>query len=716
LRNLLLGAVQQLPERTQQVLRTVAEGGVQVGHALLRAVTGLDDAALTAALRPAVAANVLVGDADGYAFRHELFRDAVRGELLAGERIQVHRAFAETLEATPSLGSEAMPAVQRALHWRGACEYERAFVTAWHAAADAAASRAYGVRLGMLEQVLELWGRVPNAAKQIGADRVDVVGLAADAARWAGEPERGLTLVEAALGEGRDGERAASLLLRRAALRQQLLLPGQIDDLRAALRLVRGPTLERAQILGQLCRALLLRDRYGEAKQLAAEMRSLAAQLGDEECQTEALIALAQIATRQGADAVAALQEARAKAQRIGSGRLELMAWVEITHTLEGRGRHEHAIEAGREGLARARQLGLARYVAAPIAQNLAESLTSTGCWDEALEIAEEALSLDPAPFGRTSLLLCRAQITLARGDPETAARTVRELRALPASSAETQRELPLARLEVEWRLAQGDHAGALATAAGAVCAPDVDTDPRYLWPLLTTAMRGCAEAGPATVPGDIDDPAELRKILEQRAANTAADGPVERAHAAMFRAEASRAAGQPDPAAWDATAAAWESLGEPYPLAYALLRAAHAAAATGDRDTTINRLQRAAKLAGQLSAQLLLRQIRHLARRARIDLTADSAAAPTLPFGLTPRELEVLRLVAAGLSNRQIATELFISVKTASVHVSNILGKLGVPTRNEAAATAHRLHIFDAGTPDGPANPGLALRSPTSR
>ena len=89
LRNLLLGAVQQLPERTQQVLRTLAGGGVQVGHALLRAVTGLDDAALTAALRPAVAANVLVGDADGYAFRHELFRDAVRGELLAGERIRV---------------------------------------------------------------------------------------------------------------------------------------------------------------------------------------------------------------------------------------------------------------------------------------------------------------------------------------------------------------------------------------------------------------------------------------------------------------------------------------------------------------------------------------------------------------------------------------------------------------------------------------------------
>ena len=68
------------------------------------------------------------------------------------------------------------------------------------------------------------------------------------------------------------------------------------------------------------------------------------------------------------------------------------------------------------------------------------------------------------------------------------------------------------------------------------------------------------------------------------------------------------------------------------------------------------------------------------------------------MPFGLTAREMEVLRLVTAGRSNQQLAAELFISPKTASVHVSNILGKLGVASRTEAAATAHRLHLFDAG------------------
>ena len=65
-----------------------------------------------------------------------------------------------------------------------------------------------------------------------------------------------------------------------------------------------------------------------------------------------------------------------------------------------------------------------------------------------------------------------------------------------------------------------------------------------------------------------------------------------------------------------------------------------------------------------------------------------------------------MLRLVAAGRSNREIAGELFISAKTASVHVSNILAKLGVTTRSEAAATAHRLRLFDSLAPGSPTGP----------
>ena len=162
--------------------------------------------------------------------------------------------------------------------------------------------------------------------------------------------------------------------------------------------------------------------------------------------------------------------------------------------------------------------------------------------------------------------------------------------------------------------------------------------------------------------------------------------------------------------AAWDDAAQAWEAVGQPYPLAAALLRAAEMALSAGDRDAAGARLRRAHLLAAELGARPLSGDITQLARRGRISLTReveatdDEAAAGRTaltpapgepPLGLTAREYEVLRLVAAGHSNREIASELFISAKTASVHVSNILGKLGVTSRGEAAATAHRLGLF---------------------
>jgi DNA-binding CsgD family transcriptional regulator len=157
--------------------------------------------------------------------------------------------------------------------------------------------------------------------------------------------------------------------------------------------------------------------------------------------------------------------------------------------------------------------------------------------------------------------------------------------------------------------------------------------------------------------------------------------------------------------AAWDEAASAWDGLGEPQPLGETLLHAAEAALACGERDGAAERLQRAAPLAARLGARSLGEQIAILARRARIRLdggdgsgaaVAGDGGGGGLGLGLTERELEVLRLVAAGRSNREIAGELFISPKTASVHVSNILGKLGVASRGEAAARAHSLRLFD--------------------
>ena len=629
-RDLLLGAVTELPAECQRVLRAAAVGGARVGHGLLAAVTREQGDVLDDALRPAVTAAVLVtGEAD-YAFRHELFREAVLGDLLPGERARIHRAFAAALAADPALSLDYLPSVAQALHWRGAGEHQRALQAAWNAAGAACSVFAYSEQLQMLELVLDLWESTPDAAGHAATDRTEVMEVAAEAARLAGEPERGLALLEAGLGEldeGRDPERTASLLRMRFALRQHLLLPDDVDGLRAALQLATAPTRVRAEILGQLSGALRLQDQYAQAEQFGCELQALAARLGDQDIQVEASLRVTLAREAKDHDIIPDLRAIAAEARQAGAGRLEVFARVEITNALEGRGEHEAAIRAGREDLTRARQLGLSRYATAPIAGNLAESLTSAGRWDEALEVVEEGLSLDPAPFSRVFLLECRGQISLARGDLETAAGIVKELRALPATDTEPQWALPLARLDIQVRLAEGDLDRALAVAGRVPGARG--RKPRYLWPALVAAIQACADAEGTGRDGTAGDLHALRDGLALVAASTAQPGPVERALATAFTAEASRVSGRPDLTAWDAVAAAWEVVGQPYPLAYALLNAAAAAAADADKAAAADRLARAAELASGLGARPLLERITQLARRARVDLPPATAGQP---------------------------------------------------------------------------------------
>jgi DNA-binding CsgD family transcriptional regulator len=170
----------------------------------------------------------------------------------------------------------------------------------------------------------------------------------------------------------------------------------------------------------------------------------------------------------------------------------------------------------------------------------------------------------------------------------------------------------------------------------------------------------------------------------------------------ALGLAEVTRQHGRADPAAWATAVVAWERLGQPYRAAYAGFRQAEALLATGDRTTAAVVLGRAAASTGRLGARPLDGEIQALGRRGRLDLAPPTGVAapaadvpgPAAQLGLTPREAEVLALVAAGHSNRQIAQALFISPKTVGVHVSNILAKLGVAGRVEAAAIAHRLGL----------------------
>jgi DNA-binding CsgD family transcriptional regulator len=230
---------------------------------------------------------------------------------------------------------------------------------------------------------------------------------------------------------------------------------------------------------------------------------------------------------------------------------------------------------------------------------------------------------------------------------------------------------------------------------------------------LYTMALRACADlAELARATGDtrrlqavVSDATRLDKLRAAARIDPFATRllPVTcAAHGLTWQAEWSRVQGEPDAPAWEQAAIAWDELARPHRAAYARWRQAEALLTGGaPRSAAGEVLAGAWRTANGLGARLLAAEIDALARRARIDLASPGAedgpeepATATGEFGLTPREREVLGLIADGRTNPQIAEMLFISPKTASVHVSNILAKLGVANRGEAAAVAHRLHL----------------------
>jgi len=687
-RDLVLAGVNRLPEDAQDLLRLASTGGVRFGHTLLAAVSGLSDTALSSSLRPAVDANVLLADEEAYAFRHALIWEAIHDELLPGEHGRAHRRFAEALEADPSLSLAGRPAVEITMHWAKAHDHERALPAAWKAARESASAFAYAEQLQMLERVLELWDRVPDAEARIGTGHVRVLRRAAQAAGACGEAERGLAFVRAALAETdekADPEGVALSLLQRARLASDLGRSGPVEDLRRALTLVPDASVVRAEVLAELGRALVLLGRHGEARPISEETLALADRFEDECTAADALnnIAIAESVGGRFAEAMARLEVARARAERAHDSDTMLRSMVNEADALEARGSAQAALETAQQTVTLAESLGRARTHGIFAANNLSEAQFSLGRWDDAIETFERMTELSPPPGMRGQYLLNRGQIAAARGDSGLAASIVDELRALyTADDPYPQRLLPLARLVIECRLAEGDVPAAIEATRRAITEQDLSRDVRYTWPILAAGMRACATARDTTL-------AEKIRVLADA---SPAHGPVMAGYRATALADASRALGVLDRAAWSAAAASWEALSYPYPLAYALLRSAEAAAAEGDRQEASTLLSRAADLTDRLGAKPLRAEIDLVARRSR--LTVAGKEAGHAAFGLTAREQEVLRLVADGRSNREIAEELFISAKTASVHVSNILAKLRVSSRGEAAATAHRLRL----------------------
>ncbi len=728
LRDLVLANVQRLPDETRELLRIASAGGCRLGHRLLAAVSDAGDDDLSRALRPAVSGNVLLADEGGYTFRHALISEAMHDDLLPGEHSRLHARYAEVISADPDLVPTGRAAIEVAHHWYSAHDVTWALISAWQAAAEAGQALAYAEQLDMLSRVLELWDSVPDAAARIGADHVRVFEEAIAITHFTGDDDRGIGLATAALRElGPDAEpgRRALLLEQRGLLRCIGDPELGVADLRQALELVAGGTheSERGRVLASLAYMLSKARHAEQAGPAAEEALAIARRTGDIGTQASALLTLAMLRPRADEGSYQAalemLAQARAAASQAGDYHMMMNAIINESHLLEGMGEHARAADVARAGLAESQRYGLIRTSEAVLAVNQAEPLAALGRWDESSKVIVAALGSGSVRVSRSSLWQLAGNLALARGDLDRARDNEAVAVELLANVAyRDQHHLPVAGLQIELRAAEGRLGAALTAAQDALDRYDLQATPRYAWPVLVTAAAAAADVLTRPAAARTEDEtvraAALMRALRVESAKLAVTGPVEAALQLTFQAEAARAEGAEvgdSVPLWRTAATAWEALGEPYRQARALFRLAEAALSGGaDRDEALSAVQRAAGLARGLGAAPLLADITVLARRARIPLevavgaggagagagVADGAADGDPRLGLTQREFEVLRLVAAGMSNAAIAAELFISAKTVSVHVSNILGKLGTASRGEAAALAHRLRLFD--------------------
>ncbi|MFI9817056.1 ATP-binding protein [Saccharothrix variisporea] len=638
LAELLLGRVDRLGPDAVAIVRAAAVGGARVSHAVLSEVVD------TSAIRSTVDGGVLVADGDGYAFRHALIRDAVCADLLPGEKADLHARYARALPADA--------AAELTHHRHAAGDLTGAAEAAWRAADTARRALAYAEQLAMLERVLTLW----DHAGHLDVDRNTVLENAGEAAWRAGEDTRGLELTTellAALDVDAERIRYAAVLEQRARMLARLGRPEALEDHRRAVDIVPDGHAIRGYLLNSLAGRLMEVPAPDEARTVAEQALAASHHAGDDPSEAAALITLAVLDAREGdLDAqLPRLAKAAAIAETVAAHQVRLRALRWESSLCEAFGRLDRAEALARRGIQTARELGLARSAGVDHAVALTMALVAAGRWDEAVDCADHALDHAPPPNHHAHLLCLKGYVDLHRGDPDRAAWAVARARDLVGSGF-AQDPLLLTRLDAETHLARGeDPADVLAPA---LSLPHLAHVSRFAWPLLVIARR-VGLSGP-----------ELPVV-----------GPVQRAWSLTHR-------GSPE------AIPAWEALNQPFHLASALLD--HAAQ---DPKAHSDHLRRAVALADALGATPLRSRAADLARRAHVVLNGEGTAKRN-SFGLTAREVEILRLVTDGLANREIAERLFISAKTASVHVSNILGKLGVANRVEAAATAHRLGLFE--------------------
>ena len=718
LRDTFLLRVERLNDEARQAVRAVAVGRALAEPSIERA-SGVTGPALHAALREAVAEYILVTDAEGrFGFRHALLREVITGDLLPGERSSMHLELARALEdAGPQTCAE--DEVERigtiASHYAAAGEQRAALRTTVRAAREAQRVHAYGEAASLYERALELWLRVSDADEVAGLDDVDLLESAASMYALAGEQRRSEMLAHRGL-ERLDPEaepsRYARLLFRRGRSRWRLNQASQgLADAQQALALLPAePSADRAGVLSWIARTQVLRGHFreaiaeGEPALAMAREVNLPIVVGG----TLNTLGMARIALGEVEAGEACLREAIRLAREHEDIDDLATAYSNLADLLGLAGRTGDALAVIEEGLSEV-NTRLGQSFGWMVLSHSMRAFEA-GRWDAAR--ASEGPAIGSVEGVSLIFRLLRdAELALGTGDEDLAANRLDAAEPLVHVSREAQWHGQFGSLLGELRRRAGDLQGAQQAVSRALDELEVCTDD-VMRIARVTAVGMAVEADRALRARDLREPAVERDALARarihmdRLDAAAQDGgPVERAWLASGVAEHARATAGNDPALWEQAALAWDQLERPYCAALMRAREAEALVEAGDREQAAKVVSAALEVADQLGAGWLAGELGGLAARGRLEGLAVGSASegpdggadegdPETPFGLTPRELQVLTLITEGATNRQIGAALYMAEKTASVHVSRILSKLGVQSRTQAAAVAHRLHL----------------------
>ena len=716
-------AVTTLSDELAELLRSRAAATSSVAHDVLRAlsvagrplsddelttVTGHGADGVLVALRELVGAALARLTADGLCtLRHALLGEAIEAGLFAGERAELHSAVAGRLmdRADPSLAAEAADHLGRAGR-------ERDELPVRITAAE------YCVQVSGFGEAALHWSRAVDLAEEFDDAHVAELALSAfNAAGHAGAGERLLDYVErgkrAAVRHGQRHLYATLIAVAAGVHSLDMTLERGLTELQAAVEV-----FQELPPSGELVEALIVmyylqcgRGRPAEGLPHLQRAVTIEETLGNDSVTALAVLAHAQLVAGEVESGLAAAAVAR---QRMASNAdlltVRRLAVVETDIDLK-LNRLEQAASDGLAVWNRLQAIGVGgTYMSVMILSNACEALRGRGQIDQFRRIVEPLTTdqaVEPTSWKKHEQ---RCWADLYAGRFEAATDRLDEILS-QSRQLSFEENGELAQLRLELALWRNDPRAAVDLALRAVeCTAGVAPD-GWAARLLTTAMWACADLveDARAHRDDTGVRAGQRAAaqLEEERADLLLDPFAEHpfyvtatAEGREWVAELNRCQGDNQPELWLAVAQEWDTFNRPHRAGYAWWRAAQAMLHRGQRGPAASALQTARQRSDQHVP--LTDAITHLARLSRVSLEPPLAAAETsnqLPaappiFGLTSRELDVLRLLTEGLTNAEIGSRLYMSPKTASVHVTAILRKLQATNRVHAAAIAERLGL----------------------